>query len=149
MRRIVLVTTMVLAVAALLSSCGPRETPEQRLERLRYNHEIIPVAAKTLYDAEGAPTLLVDLQVANQGTEPLDRLTVLVTVLGADGGVKHSQRETLDLEGVRPGIGARVSAAIPGLELLDEDDVTVELEHSLSPAELRQLPEWSAVEPAS
>jgi hypothetical protein len=130
-------------IAIVLStSCGDKETPEQRLARLRYNHEIFPVAAKTLYDAAGNPTLLVDLQVANRGGEPLDQLTVLVKVLGRDGMVKSSQRVTLDLEGVQPGVGARVSASLPGVELLDEDEVTVELESNLSPEELRQLPEF-------
>jgi hypothetical protein len=149
MRRITLVCLVLTTAAALLTACGPEETPEQHLERLRYNHEIIPVAAKTLYDAEGNPTLLVDLQVSNQGTEPLSQLTVLVTVLGPDGTVKHSQRATLDLGDLRPGIGARVSAALDGIELTEDDDVTVELEHGLTPDDLRTLPEWSVVGSAS
>jgi hypothetical protein len=149
MRRITLVCLVLTTAAALLTACGPEETPEQHLERLRYNHEIIPVAAKTLYDAEGNPTLLVDLQVSNQGTEPLSQLTVLVTVLGPDGTVKHARRATLDLGDLRPGIGARVSAALEGIELMEDDDVTVELEHGLTPDDLRTLPEWSVVGSAS
>jgi len=139
----------LLATITLVSGCLEKETPEQRLERMRYNHEIYPVAAKTLYDADGQPTLLVDLQVANQGGEPLANLTVLVTVMGPDGAQKNQQRVTLDMEGVRPGIGARVSAALPGVELLDEDEVTVELEHSLAPEILRGLPEFAEVSGAS
>jgi len=56
---------------------------------------------------------------------------------------------TLDLEGVRPGIGARVSASLPGVELLDEDEVTVELESNLSPEDLRQLPEFAEISAAN
>ena len=149
MRRIFVLTLAVAIAVVLLAACGDKETPEQRLARLRYNHEIYPVAAKTMYDAEGQPTLLVDLQVANQGGEALDRLTVLVKVLGADGSVKDSGRATLDLEGVRPGVGARVSASLPGVELLDEDEVTVELESQLSPEQLRALPEFESVAPLS
>jgi hypothetical protein len=133
----------LVAAVVLTSACGDKETPEQRTERLRYNHEIFPVAVNTLYDADGNPTLLVDLQVANQGSDALSQLTVLVTILGADGQVKDSQRVTLDMEGVRPGIGARVSASLPGVELLEEDEVTVEIETGLSPDELRTLPEFS------
>ena len=70
MKRVIPVAVVILA-AIVLVGCGEKETPEQKVERLRYNHEIFPVAAKTLYDAEGQPTLLVDLQVANQGTEAL------------------------------------------------------------------------------
>ena len=136
---------MVMASVILLPGCGEKETPEQRVERLRYNHEIFPVAAKTLYDSDGSPTLLVDLQVANQGTEALEHLTVLVKVLGPGGIEKNAARVTLDLEGVRPGIGARVSASLPGVELLDDDEVMVELEQGLSADILHGLPEFSEV----
>jgi hypothetical protein len=139
-----LVVVIIAAVIALMG-CGEKETPEQRVERLRYNHEIYPVAAKTLYDAEGLPTLLVDLQVANQGTEALDSLTVLVRVLDHSGTEKEARRVTLDMSGVRPGIGARVSATLPGVELLDEDEVSVELETNLPPEVLHELPEYAEV----
>lgn len=148
-RNAALVLCVIFATLTLVSGCGEKETPEQRVERMRYNHEIYPVAAKTLYDAEGQPTLLVDLQVANQGGEALANLTVLVTILGPDGSEKHQQRVTLDMEGVRPGIGARVSAALQGVELLDDDEVTVELEHSLPPEVLRGLPEFAEVSASS
>jgi hypothetical protein len=141
----VLVAIPMLAAVVVLPGCGEKETPEQKVERLRYNHEIYPVAAKTLYDAEGNPTLLVDLQVANQGTEALDKLTVLVRVLDSTGAEKHARRVTLDMSGVRPGIGARVSATIPAVELLEEDEVEVELETNLAPEVLRGLPEYTEV----
>ena len=148
-RRATMFSILMLAAIILLPGCGEKVTPEQRLEAARYNHEIIPVAAKTLYDAEGAPTLLIDLQVINQGGVALEHLTVLVQVFGPDGEEKTSQRVTLDLSGVRPGIGARVSALLPGVELLDDDEVTVELEHGLSIEDLRALPEFAAVSDVS
>lgn len=143
-QRTVMVTVVVLAAIALIA-CGEKETPEQKVERLRYNHEIYPVAAKTLYNAEGEPTLLVDLQVANQGTEALEHLTVLVRVLDATGAEKDSKRVTLDMSGVRPGIGARVSATLPGVELLDDEEVTVELETNLPTEVLQGLPEYAEI----
>jgi hypothetical protein len=143
--RAILMSFVLLAAMIVLPGCGDKETPEQRVQRLRYNHEIFPVGAKTLYDAEGNPTLLVDLQVANRGSEALAKLTVLVQVLDSEGVEKNAQRVTLDLSGVRPGIGARVSATLPGVELLDEDEVTVELETNLSPEALHSLPEWAEV----
>jgi len=141
----ILVAVLMLVTVVVLPGCGEKETPEQRVERLRYNHEIYPVAAKTLYDAEGQPTLLVDLQVANQGTEALDKLTVLVRVFDPAGGEKDVRRVTLDMSGVRPGVGARVSATLPGVELLDEDEVTVELETNLPLEVLHELPEYAEV----
>ncbi len=144
-----IVAAIVVFTVVGLAGCGKEVPPEQRLAQIRYNHEIFPVAAKTLYDADANPTLLVDLQVANQGGVPLSMLTVLVTVLGPDGAVKNTERVTLDLEGVQPGIGARVSASLPGVELLDEDEVTVELESQLSPEDLRQLPEFAEISAAN
>jgi hypothetical protein len=140
-----LLATIAVLAAITLVGCGEKETPEQRVERLRYNHEIIPVATTTLFDAEGQPTLLVDLQVANQGTEPLSKLTVLVRVFDADGGERDSQRVTLDMSDIRPGIGARVSATLPGVELLEGEEVTVTLETNLSPEDLHGLPEYAEV----
>jgi len=144
-RLAMLVAIAVLVAVVILPGCGEKETPEQRLERLRYNHEIYPVAAKTLYGPEGEPTLLVDLQVANQGSEALDKLTVLVRVLDATGAEKDARRVTLDMSGVLPGVGARVSATLPGVELLEEDEVSVELETNLPPEVLHELPEYAEV----
>ena len=144
-KSVLLVAVLMLATVVVLPGCGEKETPEQHVERLRYNHEIFPVAAKTLYGPEGEPTLLVDLQVANQGTEALDKLTVLVRVFDPAGVEKDVSRVTLDMSGVRPGIGARVSATLPGVELLDDDEVTVELETNLPPEVLHELPEYAEV----
>ena len=143
--RAIVVSVVLLAAVILLPGCGEKETPEQRVERLRYNHEIYPVAAKTLFGPEGEPILLVDLQVANQGTEALDNLTVLVRVLDPTGAEKEVRRVTLDMSGVRPGVGARVSATLPGVELLDDEEVTVELETNLPPEILHELPEYAEV----
>jgi len=132
----------LIAVCILIFSCGDRETPEQRLERLRSRHEIYPVGTTTIHDADGQPTLLVDLQVANQGTQPLTSLTVLIRVRGGNGLERLSQRVTLDMEGVRPGIGERRTALVPGFELKEDDEVFVELEANLPVEELRSMPEF-------
>ena len=142
--RAALVMVITLTVLAL-AGCGEEETPEQRVERLRYNHEIIPVATTTLFDAEGQPSLLVDLQVSNQGSEPLSKLTVLVRVFDASGAEKLANRVTLDMSGVRPGVGARVSGRLPGVELLEGEEVNVELETNLAPDDLHSLPEWAEI----
>ena len=146
MRRPVFIAMLVALIATvLLNSCGPEETPEQRLERLRYNHEIYPVGTTTLHDDEGNPTLLVDLSVANQGTEPLTNLTILVRVRGAGGVERLSQRVTVPLRDLRPGIGRQQDVRIPGFALEDDDEITVEIEKNLTVEELRGLPEFSDV----
>jgi hypothetical protein len=143
MRRPTQIALLAILIATLITiACGPKETPEQRLERLRYNHVIYPVGTTTLHDDEGNPTLLVDLDVANQGTEPLSNLTVLIRVRGAGGVERLSQRVAVPLADLRPGVGRQQDVRIPGFALEDGDEITVEIEKSLTPEELRSLPEF-------
>jgi hypothetical protein len=135
---------LLATVVPLLLSCGEKETPEQRLARLRSRHEIYPVGT-TVRDIDGIQTLIVDLHVANQGTEALGQLTVLLKVEAVDGTTRLSQRVTLDLSDMRPGIGERRTAMVPDFALAEDDQVFVELEANLPPEELRGLPEWSEV----
>jgi hypothetical protein len=145
-RRPALIAFLIALIATVsLTACGPKETPEQRLERLRYNHVIYPVGTTTLHDEEGNPTLLVDLDIANQGTEPLSNLTVLIRVKGAGGVERLSQRVTVPLHDLRPGVGRQQDVRIPGFALEDGDEITVEIEKNLSPEELRSLPEFADV----
>ncbi|MCG6963896.1 MAG: hypothetical protein LJE95_11575 [Acidobacteria bacterium] len=128
-----------------LAGCGPRLTPAQRVEKLRLEHEIIPVGSTTVHDAEGNPTLIVDLRVTNKGTEHLPHLTVLVRVHGKDGVEKASRRVTLDLADASPGVGIQVAAKLPGVEAGEDDQVTVQLESNLSPEVLKTFPEYQDV----
>ncbi len=136
---------IALIATVSLTACGPEETPEQRLERLRYNHEIYPVGPRPCYDDEGNPTLLVDLNVANQGTEPLTNLTVLVRVKGGLGNERLMQRVTVPLDDLRPGIGRQQDVRIAGFALEEDDEITVEIEKNLTPEDLRTLPEFADV----
>ena len=143
MKRLITVLVGVALTAPLLISCGDEETPEQRIARLRSRHEIFPAGITTLTDDAGYPTLVVDVQVANQGTEPLNQLTVLVKVRGADGVDRVSERVVLDLEGIRPGTGERRTAMVPGVGLMEDDEVYVEIEANLTDGDLHTLAEWS------
>lgn len=145
MKRTAALVALVALIVPCLISCGDEETPEQRLARLRSRHEIFPAGIASVADADGNPSIVVDVQVANQGTEPLAMLTVLATVRGADGTDKIVRRVTLDLEDVRPGIGERRTAIIHGIGLSEDDEVFIEIEANLPDEELRSLPEWSAV----
>ena len=146
MRRPALTALLIALIATVsLTACGPEETPEQRLERLRYNHEIYPVGTTTLHDDEDNPTLLVDLNVANQGTEPLTNLTVLIRVKGGLGNERLSQRVTVPLDDLRPGIGRQQDVRIEGFALEEDDEITVEIESNLAPEVLRTLPEFADV----
>jgi len=144
-RHTVSILLVALIATVSLTACGPKETPEQRLERLRYNHEIYPVGTTTLHDDEGNPTLLVDLNIANQGTEPLESLTVMVRVKGAGGVERLAERVTVPLDDLRPGIGRQQDVRIPGFALEEDDEITVEIEPNLTPEILRSLPEFADV----
>lgn len=144
MRRRTQIALLVALIATVsLTACGPEETPEQRLERLRYNHVIYPVGTTTLHDDEGNPTLLVDLNVANQGTEALNSLTILVRVRGGDGVERLAQRVAVPLDDLRPGIGRQQDVRIAGFALEEDDEITVEIEPNLPPEVLRSLPEFA------
>jgi len=144
-RHTVSILLVALIATVSLAACGPQETPEQRLERLRYNHEIYPVGTTTLHDDDGNPTLLVDLNIANQGTEPLESLTVMVRVKGAGGVERLAERVTIPLDDLRPGIGRQQDVRIPGFALEEDDEITVEIEPNLTPEILRSLPEFADV----
>jgi hypothetical protein len=104
------------------------------------------VGYTTIVDRQtGQPRLVVDLRVVNEGVQPLEKLTILVRVVPADGSSEVTRRVTLDLADLRPGIGVQMSTSVPGLEVSENDEVFVEIEQGLSPEELHQLPEWRAV----
>jgi hypothetical protein len=64
-------------------------------------------------------------------------------VRGEDGVDKASQRVTLDMTNVRPGVGVQMDARLAGIELGEKDEVLVELESNLPQDVLRQLPEYA------
>jgi hypothetical protein len=125
--------------------CGPKETPEQKLDRLRSRHDIRPISWTTVRPPEGEPVTIVDFDLTNQGVEALPELTVLVKISGADGTLKIARRVTLDLEGVRPGVGVQTAASLPGVDTEEGDQISVVLELGLTPEDLRSLPEFAAV----
>lgn len=140
--RLLRTAVFVLAASSFLA-CGPRETPEQHLNRLRKAHDIVPTGATTIFNALGDPTLVVDLRVTNQSAEKLDHLTIIVRVESADGAERLSQPVTLDLSTTRPGVGVQMAALIEDFELAEDDMVTVEITGDLTDEQLRSLPEFA------
>ncbi len=128
-------------LVAVIIACGPDETPEQRLQRLRMNHEIVPLTAASSGEGEEAK-LIVDMQVTNTGVDHLSKFTVLVRVIAEDGSERVAKRVCVDLSSIKPGIGTQVPVVIPGIELAETDEVRLEQENDLTPEELRTLPEF-------
>ena len=98
-RRLAVVLVAIPLMVALSLSCGPEETPEQRLARLRDAHEIIPVGYTTITDPDGTPRMIVDLQVAQ------------LRVTANDGQARVHVRGKLDLHDTVP--------ANPPVDLID------------------------------
>ena len=142
--RIVILTLAAVATVA----CGPRETPEQHLARLRRAHDIIPTGATTVVNAEGVPRLVVDLRITNQSAEPLAHLTIRVRVEDIEGRELLSTPITLDLSEARPGVGVQLAALIDDFQLGDDDQVMVEVEDGLTGEQIRALPEFADLPPS-
>jgi hypothetical protein len=136
----------LVVAAATFCACGPRETPEQHLNRLRKAHDIVPTGATTVYNDLGDPTLVVDLRVTNQSDQKLNSLTVNVRVESADGSERIFHPVTLDLSSVRPGVGVQMAALVEGFELADDDMVMVEIAGDMTDEELRALPEFADIQ---
>ncbi len=134
---------LTLVALPMLVACGPRETPEQHLARLRRAHDIIPTGATTVENAEGRPRLVVDLRITNKSAEPLAHLTIRVRVEDIEGKELLSTPVTLDLSKSRRGVGVQLAALIDDFRLSEEDMVMVEVEDGLTPEQLRALPEFS------
>lgn len=141
-----IVSLALIAVAAV--ACGPRETPEQHVARLRRAHNIIPTGATTVVNAEGMPRLVVDLRITNKSAEPLAHLTIRVRVENIEGHELLSTPITLDLSKARPGVGVQLAALIDDFQLSDEDQVMVEVEEGLTPEQIRALPEFKDLPPS-
>ena len=130
-------------IALPLLACGPKETPEQHLARLRRAHDIIPTGAATVTDSQGMPRLVVDLRITNKSAEPLAHLTIRVRVEDMEGQELLSKPVTLDLSQARPGVGVQLAALIDDFSLDEQDQVMVEVEDGLTPEQLRALPEFA------
>ncbi len=142
--RVIKGLAVCIAIIAM-AACGPKTTVEQRVQKLRMEHEITPVGSTMLTDDQGKPTLIVDLRIVNRGTVHLPHLTVKVEVRGPHGTIKASRRVTLNLAKAQPGIGIQVAARLPGVQAGPHDQVTVELENPLPPSVIRTLPEFADI----
>ena len=131
--------TLVLAVVA----CGPRETPVQRVERLRQQYDVQPNGYQPRTGADGAPELILSMLVRNTGQKGLKELTLLVSVLGPGGKEAGQKRFTIDVSKLVPGVTSQISAVVPGLEVKPGDSVTLELENAPPPEVRSQFPEFS------
>ena len=123
--------------------CGPRETAEERVTRVRLQYEVEPDGFQPRWTTDGTPELVLSLRVVNRGTESLDAVTVLVRVVGPAGEERAVRRLPLDIRGLRPGVSEQLSGVLPGVEVRDGDTVLLEREVNPPLAERHLFPEYA------
>ena len=130
------------AAMVAASGCGTKETPFDRVTRLRQQYEVRPNAYQTRTTADGSPELVLDLFVVNTGKEGLDALTFLVRVVGEDGQEKAEKRVTVDVSGLRTGVSEQLTAVVPGVVVDPGDSVFLEVENVPPDDAIGEYPEY-------
>jgi hypothetical protein len=124
-----------------LVACGPKESPEERITRLRLAHEVQPTAVQVRQTPEG-PQLVLDFLVVNKGREVLPTLTVKVIIVAANGQDRATHLVSLDTAQLRPGVASQLTALLRGETLQPGEQVRVEVEGRVSPESRAHYPEF-------
>jgi hypothetical protein len=143
MRGRILALVTLLAAGGLLLACGPKETPAQRVTRLRQQYRVEPNGFQPRTGPEGTPQLVLSLLVTNTGKPSLHHLTVMVRVENQEGKEIAAKPVTLDVSSLYPGVPEQLSAVVDGVEFEQGDSVLVELENAPTVSEQATYPEYS------
>ncbi len=124
-----------------LAGCGGKETPEERVSRLRLAHQVQPTAVQVRTTALG-PELLVDFTVVNTAREKLPTLTVKVVLVDRHGRDRATHLVSLNTSDLLPGVAGQVTGFIPGESLAPGEQVRVEVEANVTVKERARYPEY-------
>lgn len=138
--RMALCLSGALTVLAL-AGCGEKETPEQRVTRLRLAHQVQPTAVQVRNTPEG-PQLLIDFTVVNTAREKLPTLTVKVVLVDTKGRDRATHLVSLNTSELLPGVAGLVTGFIPGETLAQGEQVRVEVEAQVPVKEQARYPEY-------
>lgn len=131
-------------VALWVAGCGPKETHEQRINRLRRAHQVVPTAVQNRTTAEGVQ-LVLDFTVVNTARESLPVLTVKVIIVDANGKDRATHLVSLDTGALRPGVASQVTAFIPDEQLGEGESVRVEVEGQVPVSQQEAYPEFKGL----
>jgi hypothetical protein len=137
---------MGLAAIGMLASCEePRkEKPRDRITRLRLHYQVSANWYEMQKDKDGKPVLAMELTVTNTGKEALKQVTMVLHVSGFDGKDRVKMPLTLDTSNLTPAVKAKISVAVPGVEVRAGEEVTLQMEGQPSKAEMGEYPEYKA-----
>lgn len=121
--------------------CGGKETPDQKVTRLRLAHQVQPTAVQVRTTPEG-PELLIDFTVVNTAREKLPTLTVKVVLVDTQGRDRATHLLSLNTGDLQPGVAGQVTGFIRGESIARGEQVRVEVEAQVPPEERGRYPEY-------
>jgi hypothetical protein len=134
-----------LAVVGVTIGCDePRkEKPWERVTRLRLHYKVEPNFYEMQKDKDGKPVLFMDLGVTNTGKESLDKVTMVLHVVYADGKDRVRMPLTLDTSHLLPGVPGKIVVTVPGVEVREGEEVTLQMEGQPTRADMGKYPEYT------
>ncbi|MBZ5590392.1 MAG: hypothetical protein LAO05_17720 [Acidobacteriia bacterium] len=152
---------------ALLAGCDQprRETPRDRITRLRLLHRVSANWYEVKKERDGRPVLVLDLTITNDGSESLNEVTMRLHLSAEDGKDRLVVPVTLDVSRIKPGtlqIHPRESGkpprseakpgppghlvvGVPGVEVKPGEEITLEMQGQPSKEEMAKYPEYRGV----
>jgi len=144
MRRLLFLPLVVLAIS---SGCFEprRERPRDRITRIRLNYRISANWREMEKGKDGAPVLAMELNVTDTGKESLARVTMVLHVRELDGKGRLRRFLTIDTSQVGPNTTRTITVRAPGVEVRDDEEVSLEMEGQPTPDEMKMFVEYRGV----
>jgi len=135
------------ALALLAGGCFEprRESPRERIARLRLQYRVSANWREMQKGADGKPVLVMQLNVTDTGKEALPQVTMVLHVRGADNKDRVRTPLTLDTAGMKAGTVTQLTVRVPGVEVQDGEEVALEMEGQPTKDEMKTYPEYRGV----
>ncbi len=134
----------LLLLAALAPACAGDPVLELERQRSRYSATMGGFVVRD-DPATGKQEIVLDVLVQWDGDQPLDGVTVDLSVADAAGREKASRRLWVDTRGLSKGPGRQVTLTLSDLPYLAGDGFFVEVRAPIPAAERPQYREFEAV----
>lgn len=126
--------------ALVMSACAGDPVARLEARRSRYQAELSGFIVRD-DPARARPTVLLDVLVRGHAEPALTRLTLDISIAGADGAERERRRVAIDVTGIGPG-GAQVAVPLEEIEYRAGDGFWVEVRSPIPAAEHRAYVEF-------